>query len=206
MLAYRKNVITDFTKERYLALVKSYPPLKEEKTQVYIMLILTFLALTFLGIFAINPTLTTITQLQRKLDDAKFADQSLKHKIDNLSSLNTQYESLADTWPVVDSVMPNEPKSVPLLGKIQALAKSSNVVLSDLQTNDVIIAKSGPKPKYQKEASFVFTATAQGTKENLYSFVKSIYLFDRIIAIESIIYTNDQKQNVTFRAKAFYLP
>jgi Tfp pilus assembly protein PilO len=207
MALFNRFIIKDFTKERYLALVREHPRLGEEKVHIYIMLSLTFAALSFLGMFAINPTLTTIVELNKKLSDSEFVNQALKTKISNLSSLNTQYEALMNTWPIVDAAVPNDPRVVAVLGQIQAIAKVSNVQLSVIQSFEVeltnnIIRKSA----LPKEASYVFTITAEGSKENLLQFVKTVSGFDRIVAIEAINYSNEEKQSVTIRARTFFSP
>jgi Tfp pilus assembly protein PilO len=206
MAFLNKFTIRDFAKERYLALVRSYPRLTEEKTQIYLMLSLTFASLSFLGIFAISPTLTTIVELNKKLADSIFVDQSLQTKLTNLSMLHTQYESLSQTWPIVNSVIPNDPQVVLLLGKIHAIAINNNVLLTNLQANQIKLSSLTPHPKYQKEANFIFTITAFGQTENLVQFVKTISQFDRVVLIEAINYVNEGKQSVTVRARAFYIP
>lgn len=206
MALFNKFVLKDFTKERYLALANAYPRLKEEKTQIYLMLSLTFISLSFLGIFAINPTLTTIVELNKKLDDSIFVSHSLETKIENLSSLNTQYEYLSDTWPLVNRAIPGTPQVVPVLGQIQTIAKNNNVTLTDLQSYQVDLTKNIIQSKYIKAASFVFSATVTGPRDNLLQFVKAISRFDRVIAIESINFLNEGSQSVTIRAQAFFIP
>lgn len=61
------------TKIKYLQLL---PNLKGEKTQKFTTLILTFFALSFFGLLAINPTISTISELNKELEDNKFVDQS----------------------------------------------------------------------------------------------------------------------------------
>lgn len=189
-----------------MSLVRAHPRLTDEWTQVYIMLTLTFLTLSFLGIFAINPTLTTMVELNRKLKDSEYVQESLKTKIANLSSLNTEYQALDNIWPVVDRAVPNEPEAVTVFAQIQAIAKNSGVNVKELQTFTVELDNLYVKKKlFPQESSYIFTVTAVGIKNNLIQFVKQIASFDRIVAIEAINYANENPESVTVRGRIFFV-
>ena len=70
---------------------KLLPDFKEEKTRRLSSIVFSLLALSIFGLFAINPTLSTIARLKKELSDAKFVDQQLTEKIANLSSLQEVY-------------------------------------------------------------------------------------------------------------------
>ncbi len=202
---FNRFVVKNFTKERYMSLVRSHPRLTEERTQIYLILIMTFLSLSFLGLFAISPTLTTIVELNRKLADSEFVNTNLKTKLSNLSSLNTQYEALANTWPVVDNAVSDNPKNVQVVGQFQTIAKESQVTITDIETFTVELSKNiEKKPIIPKAAYYVFTITAIGEKNNLLPFVKSVINFDRVVQIESISYANEETQSVTIRGRLFF--
>lgn len=204
MSLFNKSTVKNFTKERYMSIVRSHPKLTEEKAQMYIMLFLTFLSLSFLGIFAINPTLTTIAELKRKLEDSEFINESLTKKVSNLSSLNTQYDNLSGVWSIVSDAVPNNPQAVKLLGQIQSIANESGVSITDLQSATVEISKVSRKKPIPKQSSFEFTVSAEGQKENLASFVNIMANFNRLVAIEEINYTNIENEAVTIKGRVFF--
>ncbi len=205
MALFRKTFIKDFTKERYMALVRAYPRIKEEKTQRYIMLILTFLSLSFLGIFAISPTLNTIAELNKKLEDSEFVNNALKSKLNNLSSLNSQYESMASGLSAVHAVVPDTPHVPKLLAQVQSVAKDTGVAITNLQSYQVDLTKQ--KNTLQPVGTqFIFTLTAEGSLDSLLQFTKLLSTMDRAVTIESLNFTNEQKQRLTIRGSAYYLP
>ncbi len=202
---FNKKIVKNFTKERYMALVRSHPRLKEERTHIYIMLILTLISLSFLGIFAINPTLTTIFELNRKLKDSEFVSDTLKIKIANLSSLNTEYEALINTWPLVAYAVPEHPEAVKLFGQLQAIAEISNTTITDLRSSSLDLPKSNSKKTIiPKSDSFVFNVTAKGSKDNLTQFANLVLNFDRIIRLESISYNNESQESITIQGRVFF--
>lgn len=198
-----KKMVRDFAKERYLKLVQLHPRLREEKTQKYLMLSLTFISLTFLGIFAINPTLTTITGLNKKLEDSELVSTALRTKMANLSNLNNQYQSLTNVLSVVDKAVPNMPNVTSVLAQIQIIAKDTGVKMLNIQSSKVELITANPVS--MKEKSFAFTVSIQGDMTNILQFIKVMTKFDRIITINSINYSNNEKQVVTISGKAFFL-
>lgn len=202
---FNKQILKDFTKERYMAIVKSHPNLQEERAQIYTMLILTLVSLSFLGIFAINPTLTTIFELNRKLDDSEFVSDSLKAKIANLSSLNTEFDALTNTWPLVENAVPENPEAARLLGQLQAIAKTSNVTLTDMRSSSLDLPKSQvKKTTLPKSDSFVFSITAKGDKDSLIRFADLVLSFDRVVTLESISYSNEAEESLTVKGRVFF--
>src|SRR5215469_6686309 len=91
-----KSYFENLSAIRYREYLKLLPNMQEEKTRSFVTLILTFAALSFFGIFAINPTLTTIANHEKQISDDTQVDQQLKTKINNLSSLEQQYNLLGN--------------------------------------------------------------------------------------------------------------
>jgi Tfp pilus assembly protein PilO len=169
------------------------------------MLTLTFFALSFLGTFAISPTLNTIAELNKKLADSEFVESSLKTKLDNLSSLNSQYESIAPVLPAIESAVPNPPQVPLLMAQIQKLAQDTGVTITNMQSYQVALTKEKTSA-LPKGSSYIFTVTLEGSLSNLLQFVETMSTFDRVVTLESINLTNESTQRLTLRAKTFFLP
>lgn len=194
----------DFAKERYLTVVQKFPILHEEKTQMYFMLSLTFLSLTFLGVFAINPTLTTITELNRKLEDSTQVQEALTTKLNNLSSLHSQYALLESSWPIVDAAVPNNPQIIYTIAQLQALAKQHGVVLIDLQTHPVQLNSTNTTELKNLSVSLDFTA--QGSRDNLLQYLSAISSFDRLLTIDTVSLAQTAQPSLSIEAAVHYLP
>ncbi len=199
-----KVKLRDFAKERYLRVAKAFPQVKQEQVEVYVMLILTFSAMAFLGLFAISPTITTIVELNRKLDDSKLLYQSLETKNANLHSLYTQYNELQNVWPAVNAAVPDTPQVAFVIGQVQQIAKQQNLKINSVQTFPVELTKHNDDP--QAQASFVLTISVEGKTENLKIFVQKLVQFQRIIRVESITLANDEKEVLTVRIRAYFTP
>ncbi len=195
-----KSTLSWLYKNKYFTL-PSY--LKEKQAQTITTLIFTFVALSFFGILAISPTLSTIAQLQKQLNDSKNADKQLKQKIENLSLLQTQYNSLKPNIPLVLENLPSAPNVPLLIAQIQALARKSNIVLSSLQTFQVELTKS---QNSDASSSFTFSLAGTGSYTDISSFISLLINFNRIITINgvSISQQGGNTAQLSLRGNAYF--
>lgn len=175
-----KNVFLNLAKNKYWEML---PNLKEEKTKNFTTLILTLVALSFFGFFAISPTLSTIAQLRRQIGDNEFVNKKLEEKIQNLSLLQREYGLLEKDFPIVFAGIPQAPSAPLLVGQIQFLALESSLAITRLQVFQVELSQTIDK---NEPSSFAFSLEAQGTTPKLLSFLNSLLSFERIITLENI--------------------
>lgn len=179
MTVLSKNLFRDIKKNKYFELL---PDFKAEKTKKITTLILTIIALSFFGLFAISPTLSTIARLQKELEDNKFVDQQLQTKINNLSTLQQKYSTIQGDLPFIYSSVPKSPEAPLLLAEIQGLAKKYNLKITSLQTFEAEVEK---KQSDKKEySSFMFGVSIDGSYDNIKNFINSIISMQRIVNVE----------------------
>lgn len=186
------RILKNLKQSKYLEL---FPALKQEKTQKFTSLMLTFLALSFFGIFAINPTISTIVRLRRELVDAKFTETGLTQKIGNLSSLGKQYQQLENDIPYVLSAVPQNPQISLLVAQLQSTAQDSGIFLDDLQTFEVEV--STPKTAKKKYSSFSFSLTAEGKYNEVLKLIDSISTMQRVVSLDIISLNRKADQSGT---------
>ena len=188
-----KKINLNFFKKIPSATYVSYlPDFKKEKTQQFVTVVFTFVALTFFALFAINPTLSTIAKLKKELKDDQFVEQQLKQKIANLQSLQNEYGEVEKDLEVVLKAIPENPDAPILVADIQGFAVSENVNLTGTQVFEVEVSKADTPLGY---SSFVFSLTAEGSYENLYNFIEKLSRMRRIISFESISLTKTSSDN-----------
>ncbi len=189
-LPYNK-IVNSFKQSKYLELL--LPSLKQEKTQKFTSVVLTFFALSIFGIFAINPTISTIARLQRELEDNKFTEAQLTQKINNLSALGRQYQQIQDDIPFVLASLPQEPQISLLAAQIQSLAKDAGVTLNGLQTYQVEVTT--PKNSKKKYSSFTFSLAVEGSYNDVLALVDSIATMQRIVSLDNIAINRKSDQS-----------
>jgi Tfp pilus assembly protein PilO len=183
-MSEKKDFFKNLAKQRYIANVTQLIDLTHKRTRDYITLAFTFAALSFFGIFAINPTLTTILNLRKQLEDSKFVNMKLEEKIANLTTLQQQYNALAPDLPTIFAALPQKSSSPYLLSQFQAIAQSTKVTVDSLQVKPFDLSQ-------KSTGSFDYSLEVIGTYENLTRFLSSLAKFDRIIAITSLTFNRE---------------
>ncbi|MEK7061019.1 MAG: type 4a pilus biogenesis protein PilO [Patescibacteria group bacterium] len=196
-----KNLFKN-TKIKYFEFL---PDFKEEKTQKFTTLILTLIALSFFGLFAINPTISTIAELNKELEDNRLVDQKLGQKISNLTALQQKYTNLQPDLPIILNAIPKTPEVPLFAAQVQSVANSSNVAIDSFQTFEVEINKN---PNSRQYSSFTFALTAEGTYNDLSNFLSNLSNMQRIAGIDILSLTKrsgtSNSLQLTLKGKAFF--
>ncbi|MEK7534155.1 MAG: type 4a pilus biogenesis protein PilO [Patescibacteria group bacterium] len=202
MFITNKN-IKDITKARYFG---ALPNFKNEQTQKLTNIILTLITISLFGMFAINPTLSTIVRLKKELSDNEFVEHSLEEKIRNLSVLQQKHADIQEDIPYVLDSIPERPEVPLLLAQIQAIAKNTNVRIANLQNLAVELFRQNIGEK--KYYSYSFSLSGSGNFEDISAFFSKIVNMQRIISIDtfSIDSTADKAGALRFslRGLAYY--
>lgn len=174
-----------------------------EKSRNYTMLILTFIASSLFGFFAINPTVSTIVDLKRQVADSELVNQKLDEKRKNLIILQQKYTTI-NQEPILAAI-PKNPQISTLVGQIQNLARNNNLAISKLQTYTVQL----PTEESKKDLSFAFSLEAQSnSSDSILRFLSILVDFNRIVTIDSVSVTKaTDKSNtlqLTVRGKAYF--
>ncbi len=178
-MTIQQNLINTIQKYKYLHLL---PNIEKEKRESFTTLTFTFLALIFFGFFAMNPTLSTIANLRKQLEDDTLVSQQLDQKITNLGILQGKYAQIQNDIPVVFRAIP-EKSSVPFFtGQLQAIANTTGVSLTKMQVSSVEIANTTPQATPTTTVPTVdFSISAQGSHANIINFLQTLATFDRLV-------------------------
>lgn len=177
------------------------PDLKQEKARKISNIVLSLVAFSFFGLFAINPTLSTIAKLKKELSDSKFVDQKLQGKISNLYTLQQKYNNLKSDIPIVLEAVPQTPQIPTLVGQIQALSSESNILLANIQSFQV---EAGNASEIKKDFyAFSFTVSGEGKYEDVVSFLSAMTNIRRVISLDNLsINKKSDSSDLDFNVKA----
>lgn len=193
--------IKGIKKEQYEKYLELLPDFRKEKARKYATIVLTLSASIILGLFAINPTLSTIANLQKQIDDSNFVMQKLQQKIANLASLQQKYATLQPSLQVVYDAVPKTTQIPLFVAQVQAIAKDSSLTLTSFQTLDVNLSGKSA----QKFSSFDFSLSADGDYQNLINFLDKVTNFQRVIAIKDVILsTKNNTLALTLKGTVFF--
>lgn len=181
--------------------------LENQRTIASLYLMLTLFSISFFGLLAINPTISTISSLQKQYDDGRLIDESLTQKINSLGLLSDQYGKIEPSLEKIYSAVPATTKAAYFLRQIQVIAKNNNIQLQTLEEGKTELF---PAEK-QKEAnnSLEFNLSFSASKTDANNFINVLIKFDRIITINEInMYKNSFEQklpfNVSIKGTAYF--
>lgn len=194
MIRVPRDFFANLSPKQYKEQLKLLPKLKDEKTQLYVMIGFTLAALIIFGIFAINPTLSTIVELKRQLADLQFVSEKLIIKTQNLSTLQQKYQSLSGNLPLIMGALPKNPEIPKFAAEINRMISNSNLKVRSLRTGGVEITPDKIL-KDRKESSFVFSLEAEGSYEDMLDFVSKVTKMDRLVSVELVSMVKDDKNN-----------
>lgn len=193
MIKIKKN-ITDIRKIRYLEIL---PDFKNEQAQKFTNIILTLIAISLFGIFAINPTLSTIAKLKKELKDNEFVDRSLQEKLTNIVILQKKYVEIQDDIQYAFDAIPTRPEVPLLMAQIQSIAHNTNVHISNLQNLQVELFKQNVGEK--KYYSYSFSLGGLGTFEDISAFISKIVNMQRVVSIDTFSIDKTADKNGALR-------
>lgn len=175
-----KKLIKTSNYEKYY---KDFVPyLKKEKSQKYLLIILSLSASIFFFIFAINPTLSTIAKLKKQISDAKYVEGMLSQKINNLSSLTQEYQTIESDIPYIMDANPKNPQVPILVGQIQTLGKDSSIEVTNIEVKPVNLIS----PTSTQSSSLNFEISGKSTYDNMQKFIDDLNKMQRALSIVGI--------------------
>ena len=194
MIRLPRNFLANLSLDQYREQLKLLPKISDKKTKLYTMLALTLAALSFFGIFAINPTLSTIAELKRQYKDLGFVYKELQIKSQNLSLLQDKYRSLSPLLQAVYEGMPPTPEAPKFMGEVNALLKRTHLTVKSLRVSGAEVTpdkkKTGKSPSY-----FGFSMEAEGSYEDIIAFSENLVRINRLVVEQSISIEKDQKKD-----------
>lgn len=186
-----------------------------KKVRVYTEIILSLAAISFFLVFAIKPTLVTITELMTTIKDQRLVVDQLQKKIVALGAAQSEYNLVSGDLYLVDEALPKDSQMAALVKQIEVVASQSGAILGSVKFDPVTLKEvaTGPKEISQIAAQTAkeinFSLTVAGDYLNLKEFLQRLNALRRVIAVEtfSLKIRKAESQTLTLgiSGKAYYL-
>lgn len=156
----------------------------EERIIGSLYIIFTLFTVSFFGIFAINPTLSTISNLKKQYQDSVDVERALSQKLDALKALDTQYFQIENALNAIYDAIPLSAQIAVLTRQLENLAARHNSSIAQLsfRTIELFPGKKVNAPIY----SYSFSLELTGRDQDINKFVADLINFNRIVSIESV--------------------
>ena len=158
--------------------------------RVSIELFLSVGAVLFFAVFAIRPTLLTMSDLIKEIDDKRQLDKQMAQKIAALSSAQAEYIKNQERFGVLDAAIPTNPDLVGLFKILEKLASEQTIVISAMSVAEI------PKPlppdtlfTQLERKNLSFNISITGDYASIRNFVGELAKAQRTIVVEKVTFS-----------------
>jgi uncharacterized protein YoxC len=149
--------------------------------------VFSLVTMTIFLVFAVRPTLVTISNLQKDIQTQQEVLEALTTKARNLTSGKSNYEKLPqDTKKKIQDQMPLNANVVTLTASLQN-AVPFGATISALQIDPVILYDSAPPSLVSELKEVKFSYNLDGTYQQLLTALENLNNTSRLFNITSIV-------------------
>src|SRR3989344_2025543 len=190
---------------------------KKPEVRVSLNLLMTLLAISFFGLFALRSTISTIAELLSNVKSQEEISNKLDEKIQALQKAHANWTQEAQREFLIDQALPKGPQPDDYLRQIEGLSAQTSVTLIALTLQDVLIYGKGGISADQnadKDSSgpvkyMNVTFTVEGQYSQVISFENGLENLRRNIKIDTLSLGQAKKQTnnitLTIAGKVPYL-
>lgn len=170
--------------------------------KVSLELFLSVGAVIFFAVFAIRPTLVTMSDLVKEIEDKRDLDQKLTQKIASLSTAQTSYLEVQDRLLLLVQTLPSTPDLIHALKIIEKTAVNQGVLIDNMSMSEVPKEIStGISFSKLKKNAFSLSMTLSGDYEHIRDFIQALISYRRLFITDTIIFsTSDERGQKKLRA------
>jgi len=180
----KRNIQTTLTKFYHQPVAK-----------VSLELFLSVMAIMFFALFAIRPTLLTMSDLLKEIEDKEKLELQLQKKIAALSTAQTEYHQFQDRLHLLDEALPPTPQFINTLKILERMAGENRLVINDLSLTEIpeeIEVKQNVTPESFKRQDVEFRVSVFGDYVAIRDFVRDLQKSRRTIVVSSIDFRVNQ--------------
>lgn len=172
----------------YVGIAKKGPSKKAEM----IFTGLTFIVAVLLIVFAISPTITTVTDINKEIKEKEEITQALELKIKALNELDNQYNENKETFKDISLIFPTSQNFSLFLANIDAIVTRNNFILTSIGFSEYKeTTKDEDSLSISSLTPFSVRLSVKGSRMNLISFLKDLESLPMYPVVESINYSSD---------------
>ena len=179
-------------RDLFTALQKFY---QRPVAQVSLELFLSISAVLFFAIFAIRPTLLTMSDLLKEIEDKEKLDKQFSQKIAALSTVQPLYLQLQDQLLVLDDAIPSSPQLIYSLKVIEKIASELRLVITSINVVEIPEEKDVEKEVITltsfERIDVPLVISISGDYPSMRQFVESLKEYRRSFVIDTIIFTTN---------------
>ncbi len=168
--------------------------------KVSLELFLSIGLIIFFAVFAIRPTLVTMTDLLQEIEDKKELEVQLKQKLASLLTVQSIYLNLEDQLYVLDEALPSSPQTIQSIKVIEKVASDLNLVITNLSLTEIPVEIEEEKSFALEELQRVdvpVSVAVRGDYPTIRQFVENLMSYRRTFVVDTIVFNTQQNRGST---------
>lgn len=158
-------------------------------------LLLSLSAIMFFAIFAIRPTLLTMFDLIKEIEDKRKLDQQLQQKVASLSTAQATYQNLEPRLGVLEEAIPSSPRFLYSLKLIEKVASEQELVITSMSVREVPEEMEAIfDTKNTERANLPVTLIVKGDYISIRQFVEDILGLQRTFVVDTVIFNKSEER------------
>lgn len=165
-------------------------------TIVTMELLLSIGLVVILGVFAIQPTLITMTELNKEIEDKRTLDVQLENKIAALQSAQSVYASLENRLSVLDEAIPSQPQLINTLKIIELLATENEIVIESINVPQIPSETEPERTVELERQALPITVSVAGEYVDIRSYVEDLRNSRRSFVTDTVTFNLRENRGV----------
>lgn len=179
---------------------------RHKKNLAYTEIVLSILTTVFFIIFAIKPTIITITGLLKEIKDKTEVSAKFEEKIQALGMAQNNFQTFQNDFVLIDQALPVKPEITNLVKDVEGSVNQSQAAIKSFQVDQVALLQP-TTVNGLKEINF--SLMVNGDYPRCKNLLQTLVNLRRLISIDQIgISTNKEDVNqldLSITAKAYQL-
>ncbi len=168
---------------------------KNPVAMVSLELIFSILAVVFFAVFAVKPTLQTMSLLVKEIEDKRALDEQLAQKIASLNTAQAQYQQFSSQFYLLDEAMPKTASLMTGLKIVEKIAGNNQLVIKGITISAVpeeLVAASASQATRQ---ILTFNVSVIGDYLQIRQFIEDLMNSRRMILVDQINFSLANNRN-----------
>jgi Tfp pilus assembly protein PilO len=174
------------------ALVDFY---KNPVAKVSLEVIFSIVAVLFFAIFAIRPTLQTMSELIKEIEDKRVLDEQLGQKIASLSTAQSQYQLYSQQFYLLDEALPKTAQLNHSLQVVEKIASDNGLVIQSINTSSVPEELVEATALTANRETLTFNVDVAGDYLNIRQFIEDLINSRRLMIVDQVSFSMGSSRN-----------
>ncbi len=173
---------------------------KNPVAKVSLELVFSIIAIIFFAIFAIKPTLLTMSELVKEIQDKKLLDDQLAQKVASLNTAQSQYQKFSSQFYLLNQSIPKTADLMQSLKIVEKLASENGLVVQGITISAVPDETNAATADKAKRELITFNIDVAGDYLKIRQFIEDIMDSRRMMLIDQVNFsmgTNRYQKNLT---------